>query len=84
MRLFILFIFLCILAGCASLPTLCQPTTSMKLHFEKDAMRAEVLRYLSPEMPIDNAKRIMEDSGFKCDDSWFAGPQALRCMEDIS
>ncbi|MBI3824134.1 MAG: hypothetical protein HY289_15810 [Planctomycetes bacterium] len=37
----------------------------MKLHFDKETMHAEVLKYLSPEMPIENAKRIMEDSGFK-------------------
>jgi hypothetical protein len=51
----------------------------MKLQFEKDAMRAEVLKYISTGMPIDNAKRIMEDSGFTCSDSCSAEPQALQC-----
>jgi hypothetical protein len=51
----------------------------MKLQLEEDAMRAEVLKYLSPGMPIENAKRIMEDSGFKCEDSWSGGSRVLLC-----
>jgi len=42
-------------------------------------MRAEVLKYLSPGMPIENARRIMEDSGFKCEDSWDQTPSCLWC-----
>jgi hypothetical protein len=79
MRRLIFFICLCFLTGCVSLPTIGQPRTSMKHHFQQDAMRAEVLKYLSPGMPIENAERIMKDSGFKCEDSWCAGSQVLRC-----
>lgn len=67
------------LAGCVTLPSLCPPRTSMKLHFENEAMRAEILKYLSVGMPIENAKRIMEDSGFKCQEGWFSGPAYLHC-----
>ena len=44
--------------------------TSMKLYFNDDQMREEVLRYLSIGMPIENARRIMQDSGFDCDTFW--------------
>jgi hypothetical protein len=50
----------------------------MRLYFDNEAMRAEVLRYLSIGMPIDNAKRIMQDSGFTCKDSQFTTPY-LHC-----
>jgi hypothetical protein len=76
---FVLPIFLCALAGCAILPILNQPRTSMKLRFDDDGMREEVLRYLSAGMPIENAKRIMEDSGFKCENSLLAGSACLHC-----
>lgn len=52
----------------------------MKLHFDNEAMQAEVLKYLSVGMPVENARRIMEDSGFKCQDSsCFTGPAWLHC-----
>jgi hypothetical protein len=51
----------------------------MKLYFEEEAMRAEVLKYVSAGMPIDNARRIMEDSGFKCEDNYVRGPGCLSC-----
>jgi hypothetical protein len=51
----------------------------MKLRFDNEAMRAEVMKYVSAGMPIENAKRIMEDSGFKCEDSFFTGPPCVRC-----
>src|SRR5262245_8262463 len=53
-------LLLAALAGCVSLPSLCPPRTSMKLHFDNEAMHAEVLKYLSVGMPIENARRIME------------------------
>jgi hypothetical protein len=40
----------------------------MKLLNDDNAMRVEVLKYLSPGMPMENAKRIMEDSGFQCEE----------------
>jgi len=80
MRRLIPLTFLCILAGCASLPSIGEPRTSMELIFDKDAMQAEVLKYLSPGMPIENAKRIMEDSGFKCENSLSMGPPAVSCV----
>jgi hypothetical protein len=53
----------------------------MKLQFDSEAMRVEVLKYLSIGMPIENAKRIMEDSGFKCHDSWWvADPSCVDCL----
>jgi hypothetical protein len=51
----------------------------MQLHFDKEEMRAEVLKYLCVGMPVENAKRIMEDSGFECEESDFDGPSFLRC-----
>src|SRR5262249_7895482 len=37
------------------------PKTAMKLHFDNQAMREELLKYVSIGMPIENAKRFMED-----------------------
>ncbi len=51
----------------------------MKLLFNKDAMQAEVSKYLSIGMPIENARRIMEDSGFKCEEEWW-GEHCLDCV----
>jgi len=51
----------------------------MKLHFDKVAMQAEVLKYVSPGMPVENAKRIMEDSGFACEKSFYEGPACVLC-----
>jgi hypothetical protein len=73
-------LFLWAFAGCFTLPNLSPPRTSMQLRFDNDAMRFEVLKYLSIGMPIENAKRIMEESGFKCHDSWFEGPSCLNCV----
>src|SRR5438128_9209704 len=53
------------------------PRTGMKLHFDNEAMREEVLKYVSIGMPIENAKRIMQDSAFRCEDAWFFGPSCL-------
>jgi hypothetical protein len=80
MRQFILLTLLWMPAGCASLAPMGQTKTSMKRHFEEDAMRAEILKYLSPGMPIENATRIMEDSGFKCKETFVASSWAVRCV----
>lgn len=50
----------------------------MQLHFDAAAMRAEVLKYLSVGMPIENAKRILEDSGFQCPSFAFGGASSLQ------
>ena len=55
-------------AGCFSSTLLQLPAhTSMKLVYDEEKMKEEVLHYLSIGMPIANAKRIMKDSGFDCD-----------------
>jgi hypothetical protein len=69
-----------LLAGCGTLPTLSPPRTSMKLDLDKEAMRTEILKYLSIGMPIENAQRIMEDSGFKCQEAWWEGERSLACV----
>jgi hypothetical protein len=51
----------------------------MKLVCNNEAMEAEVSKYLSVGMPVENAKRIMEDSGFKCEESHFDGPPHVIC-----
>jgi hypothetical protein len=79
MHRYLLPLFLGAVAGCAALPTLGPPRTSMKIPFDREAMRAEVLKYLSPGMPIANAQRIMEDSGFRCEDCLLVNPPCLRC-----
>lgn len=51
----------------------------MKLCFDNATMRMEILKYLSPGMPIENARRIMEDSGFKFEDAFATSPPCLHC-----
>lgn len=53
------------IVGCTPIYVQQIRSTSMKHHFDKAAMRDEILKYLSPGMPIENAKRIMTDSGFQ-------------------
>jgi hypothetical protein len=60
-------------AGCASLGLPGRPATLMRLVYDNDAMSAEVLKYLSVGMPIENAKRVMEANGFECEYSLYAG-----------
>jgi hypothetical protein len=55
--------------------------TTVKSHFDNQAMREEVLKHLSIGMPIETAKRIMEDSGFKCENiTLLSGPSCVRCL----
>jgi len=54
----------------------------MKLYFDKEAMEAEVSKYVSPGMPIEEATRIMRDSGFKCKDSPFQ-TACVKCSVDV-
>jgi hypothetical protein len=56
------------------------PRTAMKLYFDNQTMREEVLSYLSLGMPIGSAQQIMEDSGFKCDGGFFSNGSHLRCI----
>jgi hypothetical protein len=45
----------------------------IKLYFDNEAMRDEILKYVSIGMPIETAKRIMEDNGFRFADNRFTG-----------
>jgi hypothetical protein len=38
----------------------------MKLYSDEEAMRAEVLRYVAPGTPVEEARKTMEAHGFKC------------------
>jgi hypothetical protein len=61
-----------LLAVCGCVPaTFLQPAphTSMTLCFDHDAMQEEVWKYLCVGMPIENARRIMADSGFTVEES---------------
>jgi hypothetical protein len=72
------------LIGCVASVASLRPTPPMTLHTDEKEMRAEVLRHLSIGMPIEEAKKIMDNHGFKCqygkgsskDSIWFADPEA--------
>jgi len=74
------FVILCICLGCVT-PGRVEPKVSMKRYFDNAKMEAEVRKYISEGMPVNQAKQIMEDSGFKCEErvSWINKPPALRC-----
>jgi hypothetical protein len=65
-------------AGCISSQLQPSAHTSMKLVYDNAGMKEETLRYLSLGMPIDNASRIMKDSGFDCD-TYNLEPDRIRC-----
>lgn len=50
----------------------------MQLHFDNEAMQSEVLKFISVGMPLEEAKRIMLESGFKCDDRYHGSRPNLR------
>jgi hypothetical protein len=56
------------------------PRIAMKRYFDNQAMREEILNYLALGMPIENAKQIMEASGFQCEDGFLWNPSCLRCV----
>lgn len=51
--------------------------TGMKLQFDNQAMREEVLKHVSVGMPIETAKQLMEASGFRCEEGWSS---CLNCL----
>lgn len=55
------------------------PKTGMKLYFDDQEMREELLKYLAIGTPMETAKRIMEESTFKCEEYLFARPSYLHC-----
>jgi len=50
----------------------------MELHLDDEDMLVEVKRFLSLGMPIDNAKRIMQQNGFQCQERNHGAAQ-LNC-----
>lgn len=64
------------LSGCVTLSSSQPPKPSMQHIFDNEAMREEVLKYLSVGMPIENAVRIMQASGFECKEfDWMGDPK---------
>ena len=53
----------------------------MKLwYFDKDAMAAEVLRFVPEGTPLEQARKTMTDNGFRCEDvTCDRGLPYLRC-----
>jgi hypothetical protein len=51
----------------------------MKKYHDKEQMEAEVKKYISIGMPLEEAKRIMEESGFRCSEDW-CEPPCLSCL----
>jgi len=86
------------LAGCVSQPMLSQRGKSMRLHTDQKAMQAEVLKWVSSDqkamqakvlkwvsrgMPIEQARRIMEDKGFRCSECSYSDLHYLNCIAEI-
>ena len=56
---------LAFVGGCVSMPFSQPSRSAMELKFDNEAMSEELKKYLSIDMPIDNAKRILEERGFE-------------------
>src|SRR5947209_3748717 len=68
----------CSLASCMNTSNLSSNPDRMKLYTNEDTMKAEVLKFVSVGMPIDEAQAVMEKKGFKCHygREWFHGEPA--------
>ena len=53
-------------SGCATLSSSVETAPAMKLYLDDDAMKAEVLQYVRPGMPVEEARELMEKNGFQC------------------
>lgn len=75
----------CIVAGCVSAPlTLAPPPPpdrEMKLwYFDHEAMEGEVLKFVPVGTPLEQARKIMTDNGFRCEEvNCDLGLPYLRC-----
>jgi hypothetical protein len=52
--------------GCTAMNSSAQSDQRMPLQADEEGMRAEVLKHISPGMPVDEARIVMEKNGFDC------------------
>src|SRR5689334_21343042 len=73
-----------LVVGCDTTSHFVPAKGTMKLQFEEDAMRAEVLKYVTIGMPLEQAKQVMEANGFQCEPWWHdsetSEKHGIRCI----
>ena len=56
----------CLALGCLAADQVTRPMDSMLLLTDDEAMKEEVLRYITPGMSVKEARAVMEQNDFKC------------------